>query len=465
QKCKGHFMDCLTADTPMPGISLYDNWKSTKVELCDDENCAQCADDGETCYKYAFNNGNLNGVLLNGKCKLTPTDIILEIVDTYDPTYKFCKYKEVNSFFEELVPAYNETTNLGSKRNPILKRSYMYKTQTNGNTKIECAKNNRDVTKNLQMVNIAHSVQLEQNTRLQENTCQPTQYNGQGRDATNQCECNAGYVTGVNKIDVCVQKIEGCSTDGKCVVQNKQINCLACDKEHMAIGFVTTQCSQCIDGYYMVTKKYVKRAVTELDGNAILNGPASEPAKYCTTCKDGFTFNSTDGTCARCPSVCNGCEIKDGNIECKECKNKRNPPKCEYDQGVYLDPIPIHVLLALMIKKFAKRNVTMAMAFTSIVPNTNKFLNSKGKCEQCAENCNVCTDKELCTVCDPKTFRTGFTCEKCVKWYYLDATEKACKQCDSKCENCTSATECKKCIDVNRKPVPKKICKKCNDGY
>ncbi|ELP88720.1 furin repeat-containing protein, putative [Entamoeba invadens IP1] len=559
KKCKGHFMECLTADTPMPGSSLYDNWKATKAEPCDDENCAQCADDGVTCYKCAFNNGNPNGVLLNGKCILTPTDIILEIVDNYDTTYKFCKYKGVNSFFEELVPAYNETTNPESKCNPLLRRSYMYKTQTKENSNYECAKNNRDVIKNCMCKNgyyqknastvtdcekinslegciesangkhctlcatgakytsegkcvcptgtylkdekcekcpekCATCVWETGQTKVTCKTCQPEQYNGQGRDPTNQCECNVGYVTEPGKIDVCVQKIEGCSTDGKYVVQNKQINCLACDKEHMAIGFGTTQCSQCVDGYYMDDKKVCQMcnngigcltcsatACTQCkDGNAVLNGPASEPTKYCTICKDGFTFNSTDGTCARCPSVCNGCEIKDGNIECKECKNKRNPPKCECDQGVYLDPNTNTCVACpndlIVCKKECDYGNGIYVHCTECVDelrepttncttckDTNMFLDSEGNCEQCAENCNVCTDKEHCTVCDPKTFRTGFTCEKCVKGYYLDIDK--CKQCDSKCENCTSATDCEKCIDVNRKPVPGKMCEGCNDGY
>ncbi|ELP92504.1 furin repeat-containing protein, putative [Entamoeba invadens IP1] len=567
KKCKGHFAECLTENTPTPGTSLFDGWTQTKDVPCEDENCLQCADDGKLCYKCTSLSGSQSVSLINGKCVITPSSITLEYiaqppkdVGDYDTTYLFCKYKGVNTFFEDVVPAHTQELGYNIKCDVVYRRNYLYKTQTEGNTEIECATGNRDPKKNCQCKtgyyqanasstvacvpvatssNCLESANGQQctvcptggkftyegkcvcpiGTYLKDNECQtcpelcsectytnskivcsackPTEYSGQGRNPEKNCECMDNYVTESGKIDVCVALIDGCKEEGHYSVSNKQIYCKECDKEHFTIGNGLTQCSQCVDGYYLDTDGTCKKCnfgvgcatcnKTECtkctDGNGILTPPSDNAAAYCTSCKTGYAYKSDDGSCVRCTSACDGCtyDLTLQETHCTACKNDRNPPYCICDNGVYLDPdtnkckecnnndycgvecdygsdIYVHCLKCKDPLRNPLTNCTSCIA-------SNQYLDSTGSCVNCIDTCDICLNATYCTTCKASTFRTGFLCEKCLNGYYLDTDSNLCKACDPTCSSCTSENECTACVSANRKPVSGNKCDGCEDGY
>ncbi|ELP87095.1 furin repeat-containing protein, putative [Entamoeba invadens IP1] len=571
KRCKPHFAQCLTLQTPVPGTSIYSNTKATKSEPCDDENCMSCADDGTTCYKcFDTTKTGVALVKVGGTCVFKASVMTLlsvpNTISTEFPiTYPFCRYRGKQGYFEDLYPAYyvllkdkDETYN-NVYCNPLPRLDYMYQYKEDTSSAYACVGANRDPAKGCQCLDgyyqsasktasgcekadtCVESANGDQCTvcpigsqvngngkcvcpdktylkngecipcpdkcaTCQPNgsndvtclTCEPVALGGNGRDASNKCECKTGYAEDTTQITVCLEIPTDCTgvKGTNYVITGNTLTCLKCNSANRS---PSTNCQECVEGYFSAIPSDTgdctecnygdacktcnsTKCTACKDTNALQENMGSTTA--CQTCKDGYAYNSDTFACERCRSVCDGCSYNPTTqtMGCTLCTNGKNPPNCDctgdYYQGEDLtkcescdnskntfctSACTLDINSAYPRCTECTDDAREPLTNCSTCKDSKQFINANNECQNCADGCNSCTSLTDCTLCDPATNKVGSLCDKCKSGYYNNSN--TCTVCDNTCKTCTSETECTECVGEHRLPSPGHKCEACADGY
>ena len=236
--------------------------------------------------------------------------------------------------------------------------------------------------------------------------------------------------------------------------------CIMCeDKFCESFEKNTCNCLKCSNGYYYNSSNLCDHC----DLSCLKCEGLSD---NCTEChkNNSFLFNNK---CINCSS---NCLYKDAdNCKCKEC-----------DKGFYVEDFLCENCADNCDKCTNKKNCEKC--------SDNYFVNSQGNCSPCSLNCKEKEDDNCkCKVCNDGYFLKDSDCKACnsdcetcegnsdnctnCKKHYFFNNEKKCEECSLNCENCfnknDNCTSCKdskylnkenKCEDCNIK------CKTCDSG-
>ncbi|ELP93710.1 furin repeat-containing protein, putative [Entamoeba invadens IP1] len=526
KKCKGHFMECLTENTPVPGSSLFENMRATKSLPCDNENCMKCADDGKLCYKCNTNTSDL----INGKCIIRPIVLELEKIENapieignYDTSYLFCHYKGVNTVFEEIVPTFNQSKVEDIRCTEILRRNFKYRTQTSLSSEsdtIECVGLNRDPENNCLCKSGFYQ---ETSSRVSDCVIIPEELNcvqsGNGKQCTvcpldgeytfdQKCICPRGtYLEETRlKCEICPKNCSACSIQN--VERRNDIVCSECMPEDMngegrdpskkcdcKYGYVSEFgkvdiCMKLIDGCknegnYRVLYRQIK--CLKCDKENFILGYGDE---QCSQCIDGYYYDevSTDckvcdfgNGCSRCNSThCLGCKDwgliveppvgAPPNAFCTSCLDgfayNASSFSCLYCPSV-CDGCSIENTIDVVCKKCKNDNYPPLCS----CGKGNYFDKNINNCKKCSNDLNLCTEEcdyqngyyVQCLTCKDENRNPVSNCTTCLQSNMFVNDINKCEECVKHCDTCTSKNYCTSCEKgTNRFGFQ---CEKCLSGY
>jgi len=232
-------------------------------------------------------------------------------------------------------------------------------------------------------------------------------------DATSMCYLSTDFISGY-----------GFATNSfiKCIS-----NCNKCAN--------TTQCTECLDGYFVNTSSKVCDSCKSTC-KTCSNGTE------CLTCKDGLYYHQVDNQCysaGNCPS---GFYNKDGETKicetckstCKTCVNGTECLTCNTD------------LFYHQADKQCYENGTCP----------NGFFSKNGEiktCDSCTYKCKTCSNSTLCQFCFEDSYfndadKQCYDAGDCpYEFYNKEGTIKTCDPCISNCKICSNSTECITCND------------------
>jgi len=453
QPCVGGCKKCLVSDKDFCTECLKDQilYKGECIDVCpdgtyltnDDKNkglktCKPCAnlcktcEDGENCTSCL---GNL--VLINGKCVDQCKDgeirINGECKTCEDPSCKKCDNLNLSTCYECKDPK-------------ILLEGKCVTVCREGEFRNEVTKQCVPCEKNCKECNDDKCIVCESNTYPQENSekcdfCQSPKQVIEG--VCKSCLAEKCLVCVEGKVDECKVCVgdyvlvdgeckdkceDGYYRDGQsckpcdegCVKCTGQDDCDKCDK-HLFLyndkcipkcedGTVPNDKNECI--VCEDKENCIKCNIEDLSeciickGNTILH-----EGKCISKCPPESFYNEETKTCEKCPVNCKVCD----EDKCEECKgsfylNEQGQCVTKCEEGFYEDPVT-------------------------------------KKCIEClTENCSVCSTKE-CIVCvDPFKLTVDGECKSTCEDGTFEEKDRKCKDCDQKCELCSSLTDCEKCL-------------------
>ena len=218
------------------------------------------------------------------------------------------------------------------------------------------------------------------------------------------------------KCEECMGDGEYQFEDGECYTASSSLpSCLKVSKSNPA------SCALCAQGTYLSPIGLcfpcgVKQcSVCSADG------------KGCTRCKTGFSYDTKNKTCDKCPDDCSDCMTDDdGDIICLKCMEK----------GHWFD-------------KTAGKCATCLLDPSAKGPGPCIDCNTQTQtCEKCGPGLRL-TDKNLCVAC-PKvcsSCNSDSSCSMCAPGYWFE--DKKCVTCEAGCLDCDFiAKKCKTCADL-----------------
>uniref|UniRef100_A0A4W6CQ63 Fraser extracellular matrix complex subunit 1 n=1 Tax=Lates calcarifer TaxID=8187 RepID=A0A4W6CQ63_LATCA len=198
---------------------------------------------------------------------------------------------------------------------------------------------------------------------------------------------------------------------------------------------------------------------------------ASLQSGYCrTSCQDGLFLNAATGECLKCSSDCQRCtaDLQTGvGSVCLWCKTPRTwllgdhcVSHCPHGHYSWHGACLRCHLSCEACSGAGPLSCTSCPADSVLLPSglcaprcpVGYYDNGHRICQACDSQCLTCDMAGVCTSClDPTKVLLFGECQydSCAHQYYLNATTRACRECDWSCNACKGPlrTDCLQCMD------------------
>ncbi|CAD8151785.1 unnamed protein product [Paramecium octaurelia] len=276
-----------------------------------------------------------------------------------------------------------------------------------------------------------------------------------------QCNSPCSVCQSPSDVEVCTDCQSTYYLDGASTCQLCDPTCYECT------GSLSTECSQCVLGKYLITNgsdKSCESCVAPCDN--------CSSDTICDSCVSQYYLNGT--ACDPCTSPCFTCETTDTHcLTCAPGDNRvliNNQCICDqnfFDQnnGDYVCP---------PCDANCKTCVDSATKCTSCY---DKFYLDSNVCQPCHWNCLTCvTTATNCLSCDEVVNLRIFYNNQClcVNGQYYSDSQQICAQCVDPCQYCLSGkdsngvdyngTQCSSCQAIYNRIISGTICV-CKSGY